>query len=158
MSKQIAAFFLAALCASCAVAQDAAKSNDVPPTTSGLEMTPINFNRGKPGTGEALLSALDGDFAKQAIDRDLMIVKKYENLRFEILGFTDNEECDASECEKLSATRAKAVYEWLVANGANPSSFKRVEGRGAELSIADNSTEEGRSVNRRVEVNQIPGE
>jgi hypothetical protein len=157
MSRQTIVFFLSVLCASCAVAQDAARESDAPPAISGLEMAPINFNNGESGIGISLVSALDGEFAKQAIDRDLMVVKKYNDLRFEILGFADSEECDPSECEKLSARRARAVHEWLIANGANPSAFKRVEGRGAGMPIADSSTEEGRSLNRRVEVNQVPG-
>ena len=158
MSKQIVGLFLVAICASCAVAKDASGGRGVPPTLSGLEMAPINFNSGEPQAVKSLIPSLDGEFAKQAIDRDLMIVKKYSDLRFEILGFTDNEECSPSECQKLSARRAEAVHSWMIANGASPSSFRRVEGLGAEMPIADNSTEEGRSVNRRVEVNQVPQE
>lgn len=158
MSRKFASLFLTALCASCAVVHDAAKSGDVPPASSGLSMAPIDFKSGEPGVGQSLLAALDGECAKQGLDRNLMIVKKYGDLRFEILGFADNQECDGNECEKLSERRAKAVYEWLVANGANPLSFERVEGRGAEMPIADNSTEEGRSVNRRVEVNPAPSD
>ncbi|TAA25767.1 OmpA family protein [Pseudoxanthomonas winnipegensis] len=156
MSKKIAGLFLAALCGACTVARHANAQNDAPPTISGLEMAPINFKKGEPRNPESLNSSLDGDFAVAAINRDLLIVKKYRSLRFEILGFTDTEECAPSDCQKLSASRAEAVHGWLIAHGADPSSFKRVEGLGAEMPIADNSTEEGRSVNRRVEVNQVP--
>lgn len=154
MKRQIT-FLLALVCASCAGAPKAVEDNGVIPMLSGLEMAPVNFKRGAPEVGESLLSAIDGEFAKQSLERNLMIVKKYDDLRFEILGFTDSEECLARACKELSARRARSVQEWLVENGAKPSSFVRVEGLGAEMPIADTSTVEGRATNRRVEVNQL---
>lgn len=67
-----------------------------------------------------------------------------------ITGHTDNvgEEADNSA---LSLQRAEAVRDALVSLGADPSKFQ-VNGAGETAPIADNSTDEGRAQNRRVEV------
>jgi len=67
-----------------------------------------------------------------------------------ITGHTDNvgEEADNSA---LSLQRAEAVRDHLVSLGADPSKFQ-VSGAGEIKPIADNSTDEGRAQNRRVEV------
>lgn len=51
---------------------------------------------------------------------------------------------------KLSERRAKSVKEYLVKQGAYPPSI-RYRGYGYTQPVADNSTEEGREKNRRVE-------
>lgn len=50
----------------------------------------------------------------------------------------------------LSQRRAKSVKAWFVARGVPPPSI-RYRGLGFSMPIADNSTEEGREKNRRVE-------
>jgi outer membrane protein OmpA-like peptidoglycan-associated protein len=66
-------------------------------------------------------------------------------------GFASSEG-DAAFNKKLSDDRAKSVMEYLVSHGVDK---KRVvaKGWGVEKPIADNSTEEGREKNRRVEFN-----
>ena len=73
-----------------------------------------------------------------------------ENVRIMVVGHTDNVG-DASSNQTLSRDRASAVADFLVSRGV-PSSRIQWGGRGEEDPIADNSTEEGRSQNRRVEV------
>ena len=73
-----------------------------------------------------------------------------ENVRIMVVGHTDNVG-DASSNQTLSRDRASAVADFLVSRGV-PSSRIQWDGRGQEDPIADNSTEEGRSQNRRVEV------
>jgi len=53
---------------------------------------------------------------------------------------------------KLSAERARTVADRLIGLGARQPDEIRVAGYGAELPIADNANEEGRSRNRRVEI------
>ncbi len=53
--------------------------------------------------------------------------------------------------QKLSEERAASIAERLIAGGI-PSGSISHEGRGATKPVADNSTEQGRAQNRRVEV------
>lgn len=145
------------LLTSCAVGQQSEADKESPVLLiSGPELISLHFKRGHPKAGEPLVSALGDEFSKGALDRDLSILKRYGDLRFEILGFTDSEECSGSDCDELSLLRAMAVYDWLVKNGVSRSSLSDVAGRGASLPIDDNGTDDGRSVNRRVEINIVP--
>ena len=56
---------------------------------------------------------------------------------------------------KLSDQRAKAVMDYLVSKGALPKEMFTAKGFGETKMIADESTEEGREKNRRVEFNII---
>ena len=53
--------------------------------------------------------------------------------------------------QRLSESRAKAVMEYFIAHGVNADRLSCV-GYGESSPIADNSTEEGRQQNRRVEL------
>jgi outer membrane protein OmpA-like peptidoglycan-associated protein len=67
-----------------------------------------------------------------------------------ITGYTDNVGGTDSN-SALSQQRAAAVRDHLISLGADPQKFQ-VSGAGEANPIADNSTEEGRAKNRRVEV------
>jgi outer membrane protein OmpA-like peptidoglycan-associated protein len=67
-----------------------------------------------------------------------------------ITGYTDNVGA-AERNVALSQQRAEAVRDHLVSLGADPNKFQ-VQGAGAATPIGDNTTEEGRAQNRRVEV------
>jgi OmpA-OmpF porin, OOP family len=72
------------------------------------------------------------------------------NLR--IVGHTDSTgNPDANRT--LSASRAEAVYNFLISKGVNPGSLS-FYGLGQDQPIADNNTEEGRAKNRRIEFAQ----
>ncbi len=71
-------------------------------------------------------------------------------LRISIVGHTDNTGTAANN-RPLSQRRAEAVRAWLVAQGVEGSRL-RAEGRGPDQPIADNTTEVGRALNRRVQV------
>ena len=64
-------------------------------------------------------------------------------------GHTDNEG-DTELNKDLSQRRAEAVVAYLVAGGIDPGRLLAV-GYGEEQPIADNSTEEGRAQNQRIE-------
>lgn len=67
-----------------------------------------------------------------------------------ISGHTDNTGREAHNLT-LSKQRAEVVAEYLVGNGVNLKSIE-TSGRGSSKPIADNTTEEGRKKNRRVEL------
>jgi outer membrane protein OmpA-like peptidoglycan-associated protein len=83
------------------------------------------------------------------------IMDEYPDYRIEISGHTDSTGADAFN-QKLSEQRAKSCYDFLVGQGV---SARRVSfvGHGETMPIADNNTQDGRQLNRRVEFNMIPG-
>jgi outer membrane protein OmpA-like peptidoglycan-associated protein len=72
------------------------------------------------------------------------------NLIIEIGGHTDNKGTKEYNL-LLSEKRAKAVYDYLISKNINPSRLK-YKGYGDTKPIADNTTEEGRQLNRRTEI------
>jgi outer membrane protein OmpA-like peptidoglycan-associated protein len=74
-------------------------------------------------------------------------------LRVELIGHTDNQGAAQYNLD-LSQRRAAAVYLWLIQHGVD-SGRLRSDGRGLMEPIADNATEWGRALNRRVEVKAI---
>jgi outer membrane protein OmpA-like peptidoglycan-associated protein len=75
-------------------------------------------------------------------------------VRAEVRGHTDNEG-DAAKNQQLSQERAQAVVAYLVARGVDAGRLTAV-GFGEANPIADNTTEEGRARNRRVEFALAP--
>ena len=76
--------------------------------------------------------------------------EELKNYRFQLAGHTCNIGSDAYN-QKLSEHRAKAVKDWLVKNGY-PADGLKITGLGKKKPVADNSTEAGRKLNRRVEI------
>ena len=79
-------------------------------------------------------------------------LKQYDKNIIEIEGHTDNVPIHTSRFasnNELSSARALSMFDYLVENTAlEPSQIKH-SGRGEYLPIADNSTPEGRALNRR---------
>lgn len=96
-------------------------------------------------TGKSVLTP--GSSAE--LDRLTDILEENEHMRIEISGHTDNTGSESLNF-RLSESRAKAVVDFLVKNGID---IARLEyrGYGPQQPIADNTTAEGRSRNRRVE-------
>lgn len=78
------------------------------------------------------------------------VLEEEPDLMIEIRGHTDNIGSSRYN-KKLSQERAKSVYEFLTEAGIDKSRLS-YEGYGNENPIADNSTEFGRQLNRRVEI------
>jgi outer membrane protein OmpA-like peptidoglycan-associated protein len=98
-------------------------------------------------TGKSTIKA-ESAAQLQAI-ADLM--KLDPSLRLEIVGHTDNTGTPAANLT-LSQQRADSVRTWLVSNGGVATERLTASGKGDTQPVADNSTEDGRAKNRRVEL------
>lgn len=78
------------------------------------------------------------------------VLQKYEDTDILIEGHTDNTGADSYNME-LSERRAETARKFLISQGINATRISSV-GYGEDQPIGDNSTEEGRKTNRRVEV------
>lgn len=91
-----------------------------------------------------------------ATPRLLEIVEllKNDTRHLKIVGYTDNIG-HPNDNRILSLKRAKAVMRFLV-NAGVPAEHLTVEGAGADSPIDDNTTEEGRKRNRRIDITEQP--
>lgn len=78
------------------------------------------------------------------------IISKYPEDRVKVIGHTDAEGSNETNA-KLSLQRARMVYNQLIQSGV-PSEHVEIVGMGEMRPIASNATPEGRSKNRRVEL------
>ncbi len=97
-------------------------------------------------TGKSTIQAESIPIVDQICD----LVKNNADLKVSIEGHTDNVGTAAGN-KKLSADRAKAVVDALVAKGADKARLS-FAGWGQEKPVGDNRTEDGRAQNRRVEI------
>ena len=96
-------------------------------------------------TGKATLKPESMEEIQKVAD----YMKKNPSARFEVQGHTDNQGSDAIN-DPLSQQRAQAVVDALEKLGCDPFNMRAV-GKGSHEPVADNSTDEGRAKNRRVE-------
>ncbi len=80
----------------------------------------------------------------------------FQNVNMRIEGYTDSTG-KAETNQKLSEARAKAVYDFLKAQGIADTRLA-FQGLGPASPVADNATKEGRAKNRRVEIVAAVGE
>lgn len=88
--------------------------------------------------------------SKPIIAQIVAMLKQNPDLKVSIEGHTDNVGSDKSN-QILSETRAKSVMNALIADGIDKSRLSS-KGWGATKPVGDNSTEDGRYKNRRVEI------
>jgi outer membrane protein OmpA-like peptidoglycan-associated protein len=93
--------------------------------------------------------ALKKDFTSQ-LDTLVGLLKKKLTTQVFIIGHTDNTGREAYNM-RLSTSRAEAVGVYLIDNGIDPTRIT-FEGKGSTEPIGDNTFEEGRQKNRRVEI------
>ena len=84
------------------------------------------------------------------LDKLVEILTSKPNLRIEVRGHTDNVGTESYN-RTLSMKRAQAVYDYLISSGIDKKRMK-YRGFGTKVPVASNETEEGRSLNRRVEI------
>ncbi|MEO1516592.1 MAG: phosphate ABC transporter substrate-binding/OmpA family protein [Bacteroidota bacterium] len=94
--------------------------------------------------------------AKYIIDKEFVdIAKSFANSRIRVEGNTDNVGKAASN-KRLSLRRAQSVVDYLIQEHGMPRNRFVVLGNGPDKPVATNSTEDGRSRNRRTDFELIP--
>lgn len=106
-----------------------------------IELRPIFFQQSK---------AIILEKSYDELERLASILHENPTVHIRIEGHTDNVGRPA-DLLKLSEDRAKALRDFLVSKGINPGRIDTI-GLGPKQSLNDNSTEELRQLNRRVEV------
>jgi len=128
-------------------AQVAFSSNDsdikVENTNAGIRLTIQNLQF-KPDSADLL----PGE--EQRLDKIAQVLKEAGNNQFLVEGHSADTGFEKGEM-KVSAERAHAIAEALSRRGISATRFI-TKGSGAHKPIADNSTPEGRAINRRVEI------
>ena len=106
-----------------------------------ISLPGVNFQ-----TGSDLLAP----GAEQLVELAAQTLNNHPDLYVEVAGHTDSQGSDINNMG-LSDRRAKTVLDYLVSFGVDPSRLS-YKGYGESAPIADNSTAEGRAMNRRVEL------
>ena len=115
------------------------------------EETQMELNEYSSHLGFEFGSAKINENSEKDLKAILEIIKKFPNSKFVVEGHTDSIGSDASNME-LSEARALAVKTYLVENGIDEFRLSS-QGYGESKPVATNNTNEGRSKNRRVEIN-----
>lgn len=90
--------------------------------------------------------------ASKTLDEVVRLLKSKPDLKVEIQGHTDSTGTDEHNLE-LSQRRAETVKQYLILHGI-ANQRMTCTGLGESKPVADNSTEEGRALNRRVELHR----
>lgn len=124
---------------------------------NGLQAVKVTFDSGILfQTGKSDLSSV----AKSSLTNFANdVLKANTDMDVAIQGYTDNTgwknstaEQSVQKNQQLSLERAQAVSTYLTSMGVTGAQIKSVEGLGEANPVADNSTAEGKTQNRRVEV------
>lgn len=84
------------------------------------------------------------------LEKVLKVMRDYPDTKWKIEGHTDNTGSQKLNYE-LSMNRAKSVYNYFVSNGISATRLT-YNGYGPDYPIADNNTETGKALNRRVAI------
>lgn len=103
-------------------------------------------------TGQAYITS--GFYS--TLDDIARVLNKYEKTLLSIEGHTDSQGGDQFN-QNLSEQRAGSVKQYLTNQNIAANRLKTV-GYGESRAVADNSTESGRALNRRVEIQIIPNQ
>ena len=89
-----------------------------------------------------------------ALNNVAATLREYNQTMVEVSGHTDNVGSEAVN-QRISEQRAQNVASYLIGQGLQRERFE-VAGYNFRHPVADNSTEQGRALNRRVEIRLIP--
>lgn len=91
---------------------------------------------------------------RAALDEVASSLQRYPNSLVDVMGHTDSTGSDSYNLD-LSRRRAESVANYLTSRGVSRARIETV-GYGEQYPRADNSTEQGRALNRRVEIRITP--
>ena len=127
----------------------------------GINIDDLNAKEDKIKENDIIIldaNALKFDFNSATIKEQYIPVleklKNYienKNHKISIVGYTDSKGTREYNRE-LSLRRAESVEEKLIELGLAPEKIMETKGRGDSDPIASNETEEGRAMNRRIEI------
>ena len=120
------------------------QEKQLPEVTNLVLSGEINFKTGKS-------DLMPG--AKLKLDKFVDVLKSYPQTKWRVEGHTDNTGSYATNM-RLSEQRAASVADYLISKGIDASRLE-VIGYGPDYPIADNGTEAGRSLNRRVSIELV---
>jgi len=123
------------------VTADASSLKDEIEKTGHVAVYGIHFD-----TGKSMIQPDSENTLKQVV----ALLQQNPDLKLRIEGHTDNQG-NAAANQALSEKRAQAVVAWLVAQGI-PANRLSAQGFGQSKPVAENSTDDGRAKNRRVEL------
>jgi outer membrane protein OmpA-like peptidoglycan-associated protein len=121
---------------------------------SGVAVTQTNDNQLKLNipsdlsfdTGQAYIKPS----LRPVLDQFAQGLSSQPNTEIRIVGHTDSTGSDAIN-DRLSVNRAASARDYLVSRGVDSRRIQ-IDGRGSREPVADNTTEAGRSRNRRIEI------
>ena len=91
---------------------------------------------------------------RSTLDDVAASLQQYPNSLIDVYGHTDSTGSESFN-QDLSERRAQTVSNYITSRGVNSARI-RWQGFGETMPVADNSSEEGRRLNRRVEIKIIP--
>ena len=115
---------------------------------NGLQAVKVTFDSG------ILFATNKSDLsvdAKASLTKFGAVLQDNADMDVAIYGHTDSTGSDEIN-DPLSLRRAQSVQNYLQETGVSAAQITVVEGKGSKEPVADNSTVEGRAMNRRVEV------
>lgn len=124
---------------------------------TGVSVTRVGDNITLNMPGHITFAVNSADLNAQffnVLDGVALVLKEYNKTVVEVAGHTDSTGTDAYNLQ-LSQRRADAVASYLVSQGIKRERLITV-GAGKAYPIASNATEEGRALNRRVELTIVP--
>ncbi len=87
--------------------------------------------------------------AKDVLEQIYNLLIQAEDSKLELVGHTDNTG-QAESNYSLSHARAEAIKNYLIQKGIPANRFQKLEGKGQDEPVSDNSTAAGKAQNRRV--------
>ena len=135
--------------------QEAKLRQQLRSTGVSVERDGDNINLIMPGniTFPTAGSALRADFYN-VLDSVALVLEEFDKTIIVVAGYTDSVG-DTAYNQSLSEQRARSVASYLKSRNIVAARFETV-GFGEQNPIADNSTAQGRSLNRRVELTMLP--
>jgi outer membrane protein OmpA-like peptidoglycan-associated protein len=88
---------------------------------------------------------------KDVLEQIYNLLVQAEDAKLELTGYTDNTG-NKDGNYSLSSARAEAVKSYLMQKGIPATRFQKIDGKGQDNPVADNSTDAGKAQNRRVVV------